>query len=201
MNFSDAIRNQSNLKETENGQLAFKSTGYSKVLDLFAVAGALRTRENYEVETKIADAFAENPMLAIKLAFYTRDVRGGLGERKVGRAMLSWFAKRHPEIMNKNLGYVPEFGRWDDLYTFVGTLCEDAVARLIRDQLREDLTNMRANKPISIMAKWLKSINATSFETQKLGRWTAKSPRFSSPRPASSANRSTTSASPTIYRP
>ena len=49
MDFSQAIRGTSNMTFTTNGQVAFKSTG-SKILDLFATAGALRERVHFQIK-------------------------------------------------------------------------------------------------------------------------------------------------------
>lgn len=173
MDFAQAMRKQTNQVKTENGAVAYRSTDVSYVLDLYATAGALRTRNMDEIAAKFALAFKENPLLALRLAFYTGDIRGGLGERRTFRTMLRWLAVNAPEAIGKNVGFVPEFNRWDSLYELVGTPAESFAKNLIREQFLEDLQNMRANKPISIMAKWLKSANGSAENTRALGIWTA----------------------------
>ena len=86
-------------------------------------------------------------------------------------------ANYHTEIMHKNLNLVPVFGRWDDMYEFVGTPLEDAAFGLISNQLAFDeaQVNVLGDKaPISLCAKWLKSPSKVSVESAKLGKLTAK---------------------------
>ena len=56
----------------------------------------------------------------------------------------------------------------------IQTSVEEDVWDMITDQLVEDIANMQKGKQVSIMAKWLKSINASAAETKRLGRITAK---------------------------
>ena len=106
--------NGDNWKLTENGADALKSTG-NYLLDLFATIGALRTRPDQDVLEAFAKAFSEDRLLATKMSFYARNIRGGLGERRVARAIWKWMAQYNTEIMRKNLELVPLFGRWDDM--------------------------------------------------------------------------------------
>lgn len=70
--------------------------------------------------------------------------------------------------MERNLEYVPFFGRWDDLYTFVGTSLEAGAFEIMRKQLALDISC----KTPSLLGKWLKSENASSQETKYLGALT-----------------------------
>lgn len=171
-NFADAVRESARMTTTENGAKCYNTTG-SKVLDLFSKAGGMRVRIN-DVRDAFSAAWDENPELAIKLAFYCRDVRGGMGERDVSREMLRWVAEFHPETMRKNLKFIPEYGRWDDIYVFVGTKVEDDVWELVRKQFIADIASANAGKPCSLMAKWLKSVNTSSKKSVELGRLTAR---------------------------
>ena len=66
---------------------------------------------------------------------------------------------------------MPEYGRWDDLYSVVGTKVEEAMFTEIINQLDLDMEalNMGDSFGVSLLAKWLKSENASSKETKKLG--------------------------------
>ena len=74
-NFADAVRESTRMTTTANGAKCYNTTG-SKMLDLFSTAGGMRTRIN-DVRDAFSAAWNENPELAIKLAFYCRDIRGG----------------------------------------------------------------------------------------------------------------------------
>ena len=162
-----------NSTETLNGAYAYKST-HSALVDLFGIIGAIRDRNEDEVEELFEKAVKEDMLLAMKMSFYARNVRGGLGERKVPRTIWRWMAYNYPEVMRKNIGLVSYFGRWDDLYCFIGSPVEEDAWNLIRNQISQDINNMNQHKPISLMAKWLKSVNTSSEESNALGRLTAK---------------------------
>ena len=87
MDFASAMNRETTKKLTENGATAFSSTGVSDLLDLYATVGGMRARQN-DVANKFNACFDENPLLATRLMFYTRDIRGGLGERDSFRSML-----------------------------------------------------------------------------------------------------------------
>jgi hypothetical protein len=156
---------------TENGQLARSSTG-SSLLDLYGTVGSLRTRPT-DVTGMFVSAFAEDALLATKLSFYARNIRGGLGERRVSRYMYRWLAMNQPEIMVKNIHLVPVFGRWDDVYSFVGTPIETEVWQFVGENLTSDVEKANMGKPVSLLAKWLKSVNSSSPATCALGKYTA----------------------------
>ncbi len=115
----DRLKNEANYTLTENSALTHKST-LSDCLDLFATIGALRNSSDDEIMTRFMRAFTENPDLAVKTAFYARDIRGGLGERKIFRLILQWLAENSPSTVVKNISFIPEYGRYDDLLSLIG---------------------------------------------------------------------------------
>ena len=162
--FISALKNDTNYKYTENGAVAHKST-LNAVYDMFAFGAAYRNRTDEDCILLFKNAFEEDPVYALKCLFYMRDARGGAGERRFFRTCAKWLAAEHTDAMKRNLQYVPEFGRWDDLYIFVGTPLEKDVFRLIKRQLALDVQS----KTPSLLAKWLKSENTSSPESRKLG--------------------------------
>lgn len=171
--FSDAARRQGNMTHTENGAVALRSTN-NALVDLFATAGALRSKSEAEVSALFQSAFAEDKLLATKIAFYTRNIRGGLGERNTFRYMLKSLALSNPEIVIKNIDLIPVFGRYDDLYTLVDTKAEDAMWALVKETLMNDIAKAKTGAPISLCAKWLKSVNTSSHKSNALGKKTAR---------------------------
>ena len=172
-----ALKRENDKTTTENGMNAYKSTN-SALLDLYGKIGAMRNTLEFEVISKFEAAFVEDPLLALKLTFYARDIRQGLGERKVPKEIWTHLAKVYPDIMRENLKHIPEFGRWDDLYLFVDTPVEKDMWKVVKDQLAQDVTDMQNGKPISLIAKWLKSVNTSSKVSVELGRKTAKALGF-----------------------
>lgn len=162
MNYLDTLKTLNNQTKTINGANALKSTN-SSLVDLFGSIGALRNRNPLDIETMFSQAFAEDPLLATKMLFYSRDIRGGLGERKVARILYKHLAYLHPEVIRKNLSLISHYGRWDDLLVLFDTPLFKDVAILIKTQLEEDMIS----ETPSLMVKWLPSINTSSVETRK----------------------------------
>ena len=167
------LKKEANRTLTENGAATLRSTG-SDCLDLFATIGALRNAEEQEIITRFVRAYAEDRDLAMKMLFYSRDIRGGLGERRVFRTILKHLADVQPESVRKNLHLVSEYGRWDDLTVLFGTKCEKDAMSVIRDQLAKDLAALDAGENISLMAKWLPSVNTSNADSVKDGQRIAR---------------------------
>ena len=165
--FMNGLQNETNYTLTENGGVTNKTTR-SDLLDMFAMGAAMRTRSDEDVILMFRKAFAENPVYAMKCLFYIRDVRGGQGERRFFRVCMKDLAKINSEAARRNLQYIPEFGRWDDLYVFVGTRLEGEAFLLMKKQLALDVQC----KTPSLLAKWLKSENTSSTESRRLANKT-----------------------------
>lgn len=178
--FVKAAKSNGTHKLTENGAFAYSSTNGGALLDLFGVVGALRSREDYEITEKFAAAYREEPELAMRLMFYARNVRGGLGERRTFRLMLKWLCRNHKELAIANIPNVAEFGRFDDLYEYLDTPAESEMWAWVFHRLQDDYEKMLEHKPISLLAKWLKSINTSSAESRELARRTIKGLGFKS---------------------
>lgn len=173
MNIIEAMQREQNHKLTENGALALKST-LDRSLDFFAVMGALRSRSEKDIIEMFLEAFAENEETALKMLFYLRDIRGGLGERNTFKVICRYLADYRTEAMRRNLDHIPEYGRWDDMYVFVGTELEKDAFEIMLAQFKRDCEDCLAGNKISLLAKWLKSANSKSKETRKLGLLTIK---------------------------
>ena len=155
------LKQANNYTTTENGAMTYQST-MSACLDLFATIGALRHADETEITARFIRAYAENADIAMKILFFARDIREGLGERRVFRTILHKLAFTHPESVKKNLPLIAEYGRFDDLISLLGTACEKDALQVIRKQLETDLT---PNAQVSLLAKWLPSVNASNADT------------------------------------
>ena len=165
--FMNGLTDATNFTLTENGGVTHKTTK-SDLLDMFAMGAAMRKRSDEDVILMFRKAFAENPVYALKCLFYIRDVRGGQGERRFFRVCMKDLAKQDAGAVRRNLKHIPEFGRWDDLYVFVGTPVEAEAFAFIKEQLNLDVTC----KAPSLLAKWLKSENTSSSESRRLANVT-----------------------------
>jgi hypothetical protein len=163
---------------TENGALTNDKSG-SKVLDLFSLGGALRSRTDADILSIFVAAFDEDPLLALKTLFYLRDIRGGQGERKVFRLCIRWIASTHSDIFVSNLDNIVKFGRWDDMFEAFGTPAEKAMVNFIKKQLAAD-ARAPESESISLLAKWMPSINTSSEVTRGQAHQFSKAFKFTS---------------------
>ena len=173
MIFAEAAKKMAVFTRTENGAVALNTTGDAR-LDFFGVAGSLRTAQKERVERLFAEAWKEDPLFATKIAFYARDVRGGLGERQTFRTLIRYMAKYHQEALRPNLDLIGVYGRYDDLYSLIGTPMEDEMWAAMKKQFEEDRVNLEQGNAISLLAKWIKTADASSENTRKLGILTAQ---------------------------
>ena len=174
MKFMNAVRhtlnNEMNVSVTENGAVGYRTTG-KELLDLNFAVASLRKMTDIEVVKRFKKAFCEDHVLAVKWLFYARDVRGGLGERRLFRVVLADLVKSNPEMVIPVINLIPEYGRFDDLWCLLDdNKSADSVCKIVDNQLKLDWENMAANKPISLIAKWMPSINASSAKTKEYGK-------------------------------
>lgn len=167
------LKQESNKTFTENGAVTLKTT-LSDCLDLFATVGAIRREGEEEITARFMRAFTENKDIAMKLLFFARDIRGGLGERRVFRVCLRWLGFNAPESVRKNISCIAEYGRYDDLLVLLGTPAEKAAVEHIREQLNRDIRAMNKGEEVSLLGKWLPSVNTSNTDTVKTAKKLAR---------------------------
>ena len=153
--FLNGLTNATNFTLTDNGGLAHKSTR-SALLDMFGTAGAYRGHSDDDCIVLFKNAYQENPEYALKCLFYTRSVRDGQGERRYFKVVYKWLAYYDSDAALRNMKYIPEHGRWDDLFCLFDTPLEADMKKFVTEQLALDV---QCNTP-SLLAKWMPSINA-----------------------------------------
>ena len=136
MNLIDAIQQKDTL--TENG-MTTNSSSLKHCVNLFFQIGAMRGVSKDKLHAKVSKAFNEDPLTTIRIIFWTRDVRGGAGERQIFRDCLLWLCDNHREVLHKNIHLISEYGRWDDVLTLVGTQnCWDSALGLVKTALENE---------------------------------------------------------------
>jgi len=128
--FVNAVANQE--ARTANGMKARKSTA-SACVDLFYNIGASRGKN---ITGDFTAAYVENSDVALRIAQWARDVRGGAGERQLFRDILVHLEKRDPDAALALLKKVPEVGRWDDIFVFETSALKSAAYTMLGDALR-----------------------------------------------------------------
>lgn len=162
--FMESLKQTTNVKLTENGAVAHKTTN-SFLYDLFALGGAYRNRSKEDCITLFANAYQENPTYALKCLFYLRDIKEGQGERRFFRTCFKWLCKNDTAAARKLVQFLPNYGRYDDLwYATEDTECWRNAMAIVEDQLALDLDS----KTPSLLAKWLPSENTSSYETRHI---------------------------------
>ena len=170
----NAIKRESNKTYTENGAATHVST-YSDCLDLFATVGALRKASEQEILDRFIRAYTEDPDTAMKIIFFARDIRGGLGERRVFRIVMTYLAANEPASVKKNIEYFGEYGRFDDLLSLMGTPCEKDMLAYVARQFAADMEALNAGESVSLLAKWLPSVNASNADKVTMAKKIARS--------------------------
>lgn len=156
----------SNRSVTENGAVGYKTSG-KKLLDLNFAVSSLRSAPDSEIERRFAETLGEDFNTAIVWLYWTRDIRGGLGERRLFRVCMKYLAREFPDKVRKLLPLIAEYGRWDDLLCLLGTdTVKNDVVDIVKNQLTQDMANMKAGKSVSLAAKWVFSANTSSHNTR-----------------------------------
>lgn len=161
--FMNGLKATANITLTENGATTYKSS-MNALLDMFGMGAAYRARSEEDCILLFKKAYDENPTYALKCLFYIGDCRGGQGERRFWRVCMKWLAKTDPEAALRNMQYIPEYRRWDDLFTFVGTNLENDAFNMIKEQLALDV---QCQTP-SLLGKWMPSENTSSQKTRAI---------------------------------
>jgi hypothetical protein len=163
MSFKSAFLSTPVEARTENQMKALEST-LSKNVDLFSKIGASRGQN---ITQLFESAYQEDRDLALRVALWSRDVRGGAGERQLFRDILLHLEKYHEEILEAThfLNKVPELGRWDDLLVFTNPVIKSKAY---------DLINRALNNGDGLCSKWMPRKGQLANELRTAFGWTPK---------------------------
>lgn len=151
----DALRSKDT--RTENGMVAH-STTLNFCVDLFGSIGGLRGKDKKDLIVRFSKAFGEDPLTAMRLLFWTRDARGGAGERQISIDIMLYLAENKTEVLRKNLNLVTLYGRWHDLLPLLDTRVKNDVLELISEGL---------NNKDGLCAKWMPRPNVKNREKKR----------------------------------
>jgi len=162
------INSNNNMSSTWNGALSLSSPDPSGNADglISLLFKCVRGITDEQINEYLSKATKENLVDSFLIAFNTRDVRGGKGERDIGRKLLVYLFLNHPSEFNKVYHLIPEYGRFDDLLVLFPNVIEKEkltlyhlavqkdIVKFFSTQLKTDKTNMEEGKPVSLCAKW-----------------------------------------------
>lgn len=186
-----AFRDTSELVWTENGALSYTSASiknnvlrlfyevsatHKQIIDTYKDAGSLTKRwglfqtewrKRFVRVYKHSDEATQK--LLLRLLVMIRDPRKGMGERAMFRGVL--YDLYRDKIVNPLhlASVIAEHGRWDDLISVFVKVKEGRhfIAKLVVLQLNEDVKNMAAGNPVSLLAKWMPKENTSSKQTRR----------------------------------
>lgn len=166
--FVNAVQNSLDNAEarTANGMKARK-TSANAVVDLFGQIGSSRGKD---VSHLFAAALAENVDQTLRVLLWTRDIRGGSGERQTFRNLLANLEKQNPTLAGSIMHKIVELGRWDDLFSYQDPINKIKAYSMIRDALanRDSLCAKWAPRKGSIAVELTKFLGLTPKQYRKL---------------------------------
>ena len=166
------LKRENNYQLTENGAVGYKSTG-SALTDLNFRVTSMRNGITRDDMFLFCEAMNEDLEYAIKWLFFARDVRGGMGERDVFQRFYMQYAELYPNEAKATLKLVAEFGRWKDVIDIINIDQDNNLGglELVTETFHSDIQNCMAGKSISLLAKWMPSINASGKARQQAKRF------------------------------
>jgi hypothetical protein len=165
MKLTDALKTKNTT--TENG-MTTNTTSMNYNVDLFFKAGALRNADDSLIISLVSKAWNEDHTTCLQILFWSRDIRGGAGERRFFKTAIKYIADKDPQGMADILCLIPEFGRWDDLLIFEDTQSEDFALSIIDTAL---------NAGNSLCAKWMPRKGTFASKLRKFMELTPKAYR------------------------
>ena len=157
--FIEAVNNQE--ARTSNGMKALKNTG-NDVVSLFFKIGASRGKD---IVPDFVGAYVQDKDLAVRVALWARDARGGAGERQLFRNILTYLEVNDPAMAMAMLRKIPELGRWDDIFAFKTVQFKHAAFDMLKAAL---------NKGDGLAAKWTPRKGELAAEIRNYFEWTPK---------------------------
>lgn len=126
-------------------------TMLNRGLDYFYINDMINKIYNRNMVNEIEDL--------IVLAFQTRDIRGGKGERKLFYNIIRSLYEHDNESVRKVIHLIPEYGCWRDMWELLKMIpaLENDILTIILEQFKSDLAKYHTNdySTMSLLAKWL----------------------------------------------
>ena len=161
-NFVNAMRTKN--AYTANGALT-NSTSLNKCLDLFSIVG-----NHKDFKEMFWAAFAEDPNIALKVLFWSRDCRGGSGARMTFVEVFKEMQNTKPELFSSLFRYIPEFGYWKDIYKNLKPTNE--LLKFVEETLKDENDHSLCAKYFPRKGAWFgamrKFLNCTPKELRQL---------------------------------
>ena len=163
--YKQTIDKVNSLQRTENGALGYSTTG-QVLVDLNFIVPSNHNNVSANTVQEFCASLKDDLVTSVKWLFYLRDVREGLGERDSFVKLFLTLSNYNENATIKVLPLIPEYGRWKDVIDILGVVSDDTelakqIYILIGNQIKEDSINLKMGKSVSLLAKWMPSINAS----------------------------------------
>ena len=166
------LNKENNYQLTENGAVGYKSTG-SLLTDLNFKVSSMRGGVSSNDMENFVKAMHLDLEYAIKWLFFMRDIRCGMGERDAFQTLYMRYAECYPYEAKATLKLIAHFGRWKDVIDIIDMDVADMLGGmdLVKEVFDFDIKNCMLGKPISLLAKWMPSINASDKARRQAKRF------------------------------
>jgi len=171
MDFYKMMKNGAT-QRTENGAVGYV-TSKSALVDLNFATGSMRNMSEDEIVDRFWDAWNEDQALALRWLFFARDIRnGGMGERRTFRTILGDLIYNDVITSDKYFTLyklIEKYGRLDDFINLIDITSgeqTEALVEILSMGIAADTVAMLQKKPVTLLAKWMPSINTSSKETK-----------------------------------
>lgn len=157
------IERVNNLGVTENGAVGYKNS-VNPLTTLNFQVSSMRGGLSEEFKSLFVESLELNFEYTVKWLFFIRDIREGLGERDTFVGLYQLYFDKYPEQSKHTLSLVSEYGRWKDVVDIAFGSNEDlknSCFEIIKKQLSKDVIGVQKKESISLLAKWMPSINAS----------------------------------------
>lgn len=179
--FANQFDKVSNTVRTENGGVNFNLDSFENPLvkSFYSIANYRTENSNKELPVEYFDAALEDPSLRAwcgKYALMVRDITEGVGERSLGRVLIAKCLDSGVLDTEDVIDFLitKRGGRFDDLIAIHDIIengfASDNIESYVREQFARDLEAYKQGRSVSLLAKWLPSINTSSANTRRLGR-------------------------------
>ena len=124
------------------------------VLSNLLVRGCDSATVEEQFKKVLKDKYIED---AILIAFMTRNIRGGKGERDLFYTMFLTLYKEMQELSVSLLELIPHYGSWRDIFELLDyePKLKCSILSLVKKQIEIDEDSMSKRKEISLLAKWI----------------------------------------------
>lgn len=153
--FATAATKTPTVRRTKNGMKTLESSLNANV-DLFYNIGSSRGKD---ITPLFERAYQEDRVLALRIAAWARDVRGGAGERQTFRNVLKFIESNHPSELPMFVNAGPAFGRWDDILVLETIMGKNLAFDLIKEALLVSYDGL--------CAKWMPRKGSLAVELRK----------------------------------